>query len=136
MKRRARVRALLSVLTLLLTSIPLIGCTSNTVKLGWSESTLPGSWRADYATFEGVEQTTFLAQKGQTVSLDYDIAVEKGLLTITIVGPDGENQWEESFGEAADGDVTLRVSQKGRYQVRVEGEGTGGSFDLSWNTEE
>jgi hypothetical protein len=136
MLRQSWIRVALSALTLLLTSISFIGCGSTTVKLGWSDSTLPGSWRADYATFEGVEQTTFLAQKGQTISLDYDVAVEKGLLTIKVVGPDGESQWEESFGDSAIGAVTLTVSQKGRYQVRVEGKGTGGSFDLSWNIEE
>ena len=136
MKKRAWVRVLLSALTLLLTSILLIGCGSNTVKLGWSESRLPGCWRADYSTFEGVEQITFLAQKGQTVNLDYDVAVEKGSLTLKVVGPDGASLWEESFGEAADGVVTLTVPQKARYQMRVEGEETGGSFDLSWNMEE
>jgi hypothetical protein len=136
MMKGIRIRATLSALMLLLMSIFLIGCGSSTVRLGWSESKLPGGWRADYATFDGIEQTTFRVEKGQTVTLDYVVTVEKGLLTLKIVGPDGESQWERSFGEAADGVVTLTVSQEGRYQVRVEGEGTGGSFDLSWNTEE
>ena len=136
MMKGIRVRATRSALTLLLMSILLIGCGSSTVRLGWSESKLPGRWRADYATFEGVEQTTFRVKKRQTVTLDYDVTVEKGMLTLKIIGPDGESHWERSFGETTDGVVTLTASQKGRYQVYVEGKGTGGSFDLSWNTEE
>jgi hypothetical protein len=136
MTKRIRVRATLSALTPLLISILLIGCGSSNVRLGWSESKLPGCWHADYSTFEGVERTTFLAQQGQMVNLDYNVVVEKGSLTLKVVGPDGESLWEESFGEAADGAVTLRVSQKERYQVCVVGEDTGGSFDLSWHVEE
>jgi methionine-rich copper-binding protein CopC len=89
-----------------------------------------------YITFDGVERATFRAAAGQNISLDYDFTVEKGALTLEIVAPDGESMWEETYRADADESVTLTAPQKGRYQVRLKGAATGGSFDLSWSVGE
>ena len=131
-----RNRTTLLILTLLWTSVLLIGCGRSTVKVGWIGSSGPGYTGYRYITFDGLERATFRAEAGQNISLDYDFAVEKGTLTLEIVAPDGESLWERTYHEDADESVTLTAPQKGRYQVRLEGEATGGSFDLSWSVGE
>ena len=136
MKKRANVHVPWTALTLLLMSLALAGCGSSNVQVGWVESRQPGTWRASYDTFDGIERTTFRAQEGQTISLDYGRTVEKGSLSLRLVAPDGESLWEKTYRQDGDESITLTAPQQGRYQLCVEGEGAGGSFDLSWRVAE
>jgi len=123
---------LLALALLLMTSM-LIGCGSSTVKVGWRGSSGPGHMGYHYTTFDGVERKKFRVEAGQTIPFDYDVTVEKGTLVLKVVTPDSENLWEETFREDAAGTVTLTAPQNGLYTIRIEGQSTGGSFDLAWN---
>ena len=136
MRKGANVRVPWSALALLLMSLLLAGCGSSSVQVGWAESRQPRTWRASYDTFDGIERTTFRTQEGQTISLDYCMTVEKGSLTLRLVAPDGESLWEKTYSQDGDESITLTAPQQGRYQLCVEGDGAGGSFDLSWRMAE
>jgi len=123
-------------LALLLMTSLLVGCGSSTVKVGWVGSSDSGHIGYRYTTFDGVERKTFRAEAGQTMTFDYDVTVEKGALVLKVVAPDGENLWEETFREDAADTVTLTASQNGFHTVRIEGQSTSGSFDISWSVGE
>ena len=126
---------------LLMTSL-LVGCGSSTVKVGWVGSSGPGHMGYSYTmgyrytTFDGVERKTFRPEAGQTITFDYDVTVEKGALLLKVVDPDGESIWEETFRKNTADTVTLTASQNGLHTVCIEGQATGGSFDISWSVGE
>jgi len=136
MRKRANVCVPWAALALLLVSLLLAGCGSSSVQVGWVESRQLATWRASYDTFDGIERTAFRAQEGQTISLDYDVTVEKGSLTLRLVAPDGESVWEKTYSQDGDESITLTAPQQGRYRLCVEGDGAGGSFGLSWRMAE
>ncbi len=122
-------------LALLLMTSLLVGCGSSTVKVGWVGSSDSGHIGYRYTTFDGVERKTFRAEAGQTMTFDYDVTVEKGALVLKVGDPD-KVFWEETFREDAADTITLTVPQNGLYTIRIEGQATGGSFDLSWSVGE
>ena len=122
-------------LALLLMISLLVGCGSSTVKVGWVGSSDSGHIGYRYTTFDGVERKTFRAEAGQTMTFDYDVTVEKGALVLKVGDPD-KVLWEETFREDAADTITLTVPQNGLYTIRIEGQATGGSFDLSWSVGE
>ena len=130
-----RKATLLALASLLMTSL-LVGCVSSTVKVGWVGSSDLGHIGYRYTTFDGMERKTFRAEAGQTISLDYDVTVEKGALVLKVVAPDGKALWEETFREDAADTVTLTAPQNGFHTVHIEGQATGGGFDLSWSVSE
>jgi hypothetical protein len=81
------------------------------------------------------------------VTIDYEVMVRKRTLTLSLIDPDGETVWEETFDEAEEeggeaeiaysGDYELAPApQGGRYKLRIEGDRTGGSYDVSWSVED
>ena len=129
-----RKATLLALALLLMTSL-LAGCGSSTVKVNWVGSSGPGQMGYRYTTFDGVERKTFRAEAGQTMTFDYDVTVEKGALVLKVGDPD-KVLWEETFREDAADTITLTAPQNGLYTIRIEGQATGGSFDLSWSVGE
>ncbi len=113
----------------------LAGCGQSKVQLAWVESNRPGHFEASYATFNGSEARTVWADAGETLSLKYDVRVNKGILTISAEGPDGDLLWEVSLSEDAKDAVVLPVDRGGRYAITVRGDDSGGSFGLSWELE-
>ena len=90
-----------------------------------------------------MERKSFRVKANQAVEIDYEVSVEKGTLTLSLINPDGETVWEETFEEAEgdggepknsfSGDYELEaVPKTGRYGLHIEGDQTGGSFDVSW----
>jgi len=122
-------------LALLLMTSLLVGCGSSTVKVGWVGSSDSGHIGYRYTTFDGVERKTFRAEADQTMTFDYDVTVEKGALLLKVGDPD-KVLWEETFREDAADTITLTAPQNGLYTIRIEGQATGGSFDLSWSVGE
>jgi len=123
-------------LALLLMTSLLAGCGSSTVKVGWVGSSGPGRMGYRYTTFDGVERKMFRAEADQAITLNYDVTIKTGSLLLKVVAPDGESIWETTFREDAADTVTLTASQDGLCAIRVEGQATGGSFDLSWSVGE
>jgi len=122
-------------LALLLMTSLLVGCGSSTVKVGWVGSSGPGHMGYHYTTFDGVERKAFRAEAGQTMTFDYDITIEKGAMVLKVCDPDTV-LWEGTFREDAADTITLTASQNGLHTVRIEGQATSGSFDISWSVGE
>lgn len=130
------VRKLSSILLVGLTIAMLVGCARSTIKIGWSGTSRPGVKAYSYTTFNGREKSTFRAEEGEMIVLDYEVTVDKGSLTLRVENPDGESLWEESFEEDGEDSVEISVDTSGRHQIVIVGNDTGGSFDLSWEIEE
>jgi hypothetical protein len=65
-----------------------------------------------------------------------DDKADKGTLTIQIEDPDGALRWCVSLAQDAGDMVSIQVGQAGRHAIVVQGNGTAGSFDLSWEVEQ
>jgi hypothetical protein len=121
----------LAAIAILLLSF-LAGCGRAEVYLGWMASNRPGHMRACYAAFSGSKIRTVRTSTGGTLIVEYGTTVNQGTLTIGVEGPDGEKLWPVILDEDAEDAVVLPVEQPGRYAIVVRGEGTAGSFYLSW----
>jgi len=105
----------------------------STVKRVWTETRFEGHWSATYDTFDGLEGTVCLLREGQVINLSYDLNVEKGMLTVVVIQPDGSRLWTKTVEEPLAGVATLVTKMAGRHTFRVQGEATSGGFDLTWN---
>jgi hypothetical protein len=105
------------------------------LRIGWLEAGGPGHKDVQYRLFSGLERTSFRAQAGQTIELDYDVAVEAGSLEMTLNDPDGDSLWQEVFEEDAGETVRVEAPQTGRYRLRIEGKSTRGGFEVAWQVE-
>lgn len=123
-------------LAMLAMVVLLVGCGSSSLRFGWHETSSRAHKAARYETFSGTEDATIRAEAGQTITLSYDVEVSKGSLGLALYAPDGTTLWEETFPADASDTVALRAPEDGRYTVRVVGVNTGGSFDISWQTED
>jgi hypothetical protein len=99
------------------------------------ETHLPGRWEASYTTFTGNKTDTIRASAAQTLVLDYEVEVDKGELTIELRRHEGGPLWDMSFQEDAADSVAIALPDTGPHTLAIEGEGAGGSFDLSWELE-
>jgi hypothetical protein len=122
----------LAVLAGLLTSTLMTRCGSSTLKIGWREFSGLKRKRASYVTFDGVQNKTVRAEAGKTIDLACDVSVDKGTLTTELIAPDGETLWKDTFREDREAFVNVTATEDGLHILRIEGEETGGSFDISW----
>jgi hypothetical protein len=113
----------------------LAGCGQSRLQVGMMENHLPGRWEARYTTLIGTREDTVRADAGQTLTLDYDVKVEKGTLSITVTNPERKALWQVSLQEGEKDRIQLDLDQDGRYTIAVDGDSAGGSFDLSWGLE-
>jgi hypothetical protein len=104
----------------------------SSLRIGWRETDGLKGKSACYASFSGLERRTLRLDAGETVALTYDVEVEEGALTLSLVDPDGEPLWKETFQQGAADEIRVRAPRNGRYELRIEGHQTGGSFDFSW----
>jgi hypothetical protein len=118
---------------LLLLAVLLTGCEADSVEIGMVETHLASEWRATYTTFSGTKTDIIQADAGQTLVLEYDAQVDKGMLDIQIENPDDEVIWEMPLQEDNADTVQVPLPQEGRYALRIRGEDTGGGWDLTWD---
>lgn len=128
----SRTRIGLVALALIVLSTVLVGCGGSSLKIGWLALGGRQRKRAQYVTFDGTESKSFRVEAGQTVELACDVSVEKGSLSVTLLSPDGKSLWQESFLEDREAFVTVTATETGLHILRIEGQETGGSFDISW----
>ena len=133
---RSRTRLALASLALLLIGTLLAGCGSSTLKIGWREFGGLSRKRATYVTFDGVQNKSFRVSAGKAIELTCDVTVEKGALAVALIAPSGERLWEETFREDGERFTTVTASEGGRYILRVEGQETGGGFDIAWDVKD
>jgi methionine-rich copper-binding protein CopC len=127
-------RAALLAMALLVVSGVLIGCGArSSVKIGWRGSDSRKRTWASYVSFGGLERKSFRAEAGEMIELDYDVEVEEGALTIQLLDPEEDRVFHRTFRESAADVELMSAPRSGRYELRIEGEGTKGSYDVSWS---
>ena len=113
----------------------LASCGSSSMEIGMMETHLPGNWQASYSTFTGRKSDTFQADAGQSLNLDCDAQVNRGTLEIQVEDPDDQVTWQRSLQVDLSDTVHIPLEKTGRYTLLINGNGTGGSWDLKWNVE-
>ena len=116
----------------ILVAVFLVGCSSPSIKIGWSETSGISHKNAHYKTFNGSEYYKICVLEGQTVTVDYKVNVEKGTLTMALDESNGSSNWQETFDQDASDAFALKAANSGCYDLQVTGTKTGGSFDISW----
>jgi len=126
-----------AVLTLVLLVVIglLTGCGKSSLEIGMVETNLPGRWEASYTTFTGTKTDKIRADAGQALILEYEVNVDKGDLSIEVNHQDAGALWDVVLQEDVEDTVVLALEQDGPYAITIEGDNTGGSFDLSWELE-
>lgn len=110
-----------------------VACDERNDRVGWVGSSLPGEITYRYQTFNGVETGRANVEQGDTIDLTYQAEVTKGTLAIQLQAPDGSIVWEEILRETGAGSANWTADQNGTYHVRIQGDQTGGSFDVRWS---
>ena len=88
-----------------------------------------------YDTFDGIEIRSLELEGGQRIHFDYNATVEKGRLTFKLLDPTGAAIWQRRLSESASGTEEIVGESPGRYEIIIHGQGTVGSFDITWDGE-
>lgn len=128
MKKIARWSIVILVLSLALTS-----CVR---KVGWVGINYGNKMKASYQLYEGPQTSTISLEAEERVTLNYDVVVESGSLTLTITDPDKEILWQEVFESSNSGVFVFEADQDGRYSLTTDGRKTQGGFDITWEIED
>jgi hypothetical protein len=122
-------------LTILFTGAALLmsGCvtSSSTVRVGWVSSVNSHEYSASYATWNGTTSLPIAVQESQ-VTFSYHVRIDKGALSIKVQDPDGKSVWQAKVNESGVANRIVPTPRTGSYTLRVEGQDTGGSFDIRW----
>ena len=119
-------------ITLISTLILLVSLTACTIKVGWVSINFGNRFSASYQHFNGKQVDRIRMKPGETLTLNYEIEVDKGALSLQIINPQGDPIWVENFLEDARSHFAFRSETGGVYKAIVLGEQTGGSFKLDW----
>ena len=126
--------AVMKMLVLLLFGIT--ACTSGiSLKVGWVERSGLNHSTASYTTFSGAQRRQVDVAAGQTLTLSFAVTVNEGMLTLRILDPDNNIEWQRAFNGDDAGLVEVHVDSGGAYKIAVIGQQTGGSFDLNWQVQ-
>jgi len=128
----SRFRSTFMISLIMILTILFAGCGQSNVQVGWTECTLSGHWQASYVRFSGAETQILCAQTAQILTIEYEVDVNKGDLTIVLMDQLDEILWDIYLQEDAHETVKVPLPQAGRYALIVQGNDTGGGFDLSW----
>jgi hypothetical protein len=128
-----RILLLTTILAILISS-----CDLNKIKIGEVRMMYgvneDGHISYEFTTFTGYENGNIQAETGQTISFDYQAAVDKGSLVIEWQDPNGEVLWRKDIVESESGSEDIAIHSPGRYTIVIQGKGAGGNFDISWQT--
>lgn len=106
------------------------------VRIGMIGAEKPGEMDYSYSTFNGYESQSLDLKAGQNLKIEYEVKVSKGNLRLAVEGPEAEILWETVLEEDGQDRVEVTIEAEGRYLLYIEGEQTGGSFRVNWQTEE
>jgi hypothetical protein len=106
--------------------------TTNGTRIGWSSSVRATEYSAAYATFNGTASIPINIRENR-VSFTYQVEVSKGALSIAVQDPQGQGIWRTTLHGNSSGGRVLDTPRTGSYTLQVEGQNTGGSFDIHWN---
>jgi len=94
---------------------------------------LTKSISCESALFDGSKKYTVRAKSGQTLTLEYDVTLDKGTMDLQIKNADGDVVWETSIDDAATDTADLSIEKSGNYQIVLKGDDMGGEYDVSWD---
>ena len=102
------------------------------IKLGWSGLDEINEAHYNYLLFTGSFSRQIIVNYGRFLILYYDVVVDRGSLTISVVKVPGQTLWSQRFNENSSGSVRIALNGGGVYLIVVRGRGAGGGFDLRW----
>jgi hypothetical protein len=106
--------------------------TACTIKAGWVSINFGNRFSANYQHFNGKQVDRIRMKPGETLTLNCEVEVKKGILSIQVVNPQGKLIWVEKFLEDAECHFGFTAETGGVYKVIVLGDQTRGSFELDW----
>ena len=103
--------------------ILLIGCSggSYVISIGGLTSH-SNSISGEYRSFSGYYFKEVTFDQGDSVHFDYSVSTKKGILTVKLLNSSGQ------VIEEINKDITIRITKKDTYKIRVEGKKHQGSF--------
>ena len=102
------------------------------IKLGWSGSDEINEAHYNYLLFTGSFSRQIIVNDGRFLILYYDVVVDRGSLTISVVKVPGQTLWSQRFDENSSGSIRIALNGRGVYSIVVRGRGARGGFDLRW----
>lgn len=134
-------RTLSLALILLALGTLLTGCLAEQSWFGQRRRNFEGSAEAGHAaytyhTFTGEEAWVEELEAGQTLVINYEVAIRKGVLSLSVSDPAGAGAWRETLAEDSSGTARIEADTGGEYRIAVRGVNTGGGFDVSWVVED
>ena len=102
------------------------------VKLGWSGYEEVDGAHYNYLLFTGSFSRQIIVNDGGFLVLYYDVVVDRGSLTISVVKIPGQTLWSRRFDESSSGSIRIALNGGGVYSIVVRGKGAEGGFDLKW----
>ena len=85
-----------------------------------------------YQTFTGYEVNRLDVTAGETISLTYDMEINKGSLHLQVIAPNDTTVWEKMLLDSESDTVEFRVEQSGEYVLRIDADNAGGSMEAEW----
>jgi hypothetical protein len=108
-------------------------CTSaSSVRIGWACFDNAQKMDCSYRKFSGRETRQERFKGGDTVAVHYDLAVESGNLTFTIVDPEDDTIFTSHNTGTSEDTHTFTAVRDGRYRFILEGSNTQGEFLIEW----
>ncbi|MEJ2708170.1 MAG: hypothetical protein P8074_11200 [Anaerolineales bacterium] len=108
----------------------------STVESGMTDSSLPGYLSFNYNKFRGVKKAKIHFDRGDEIRLYYNLKIKDGYLVVFVKDPQNRIMWQKTFKADATDTINLRSKRPGNYQLIIEGNNTGGGFDIQWNFDE
>jgi hypothetical protein len=105
------------------------------VRIGMLETRSPNHMAYSYTTFSGHESAPLELVSGQTLTIDYQVRMTKGDLTLEIQDPQNDVLWQKSFQADASETIELQARENGQHFIVIAAESAGGSVDVSWRVE-
>lgn len=104
---------------------------NNGVRVNWTSSVSAHRYAAQYASFSGTSSVPISVSESQ-VTFDYQATVNRGHLSIQLTDPQGKSVWRTTLTRSGSGTRTVPISNYGSYSLTLEGQDTGGGFDVRW----
>lgn len=127
--RRSQQRWIIFTIVVLFSLSMLSACN---YRRGWVEVMYTDRMRATYDLLDGQHGTTVTLAAEEVMTLEYDLEVTKGSLSLQVVAPDKDMIWEGNFHNSSTGSISVSAPIEGRYRLLIIGDETSGSFDLHW----
>lgn len=112
------------------------GCAkSSSVRLWWLGKTIDQGYQAIYWLFDGNQVFIISAEAGQTLTVDYDVKVNKGTLDLKLNSPSGDTIWSTRLNATEASSTEVVLENSGQYTLQVVGEDNRGSFKIHWTAQ-